>query len=364
MACFFGQASSHIHPESGYTPKKQHRPPGLPLPVMALLLMLSTCLLLSCADTLDAGRFPHGWDVPPAIPDISKLHLGPSDVPPGATEIRFGASPTTSGLEPGILSLITAYLQETLGFPFRLVLLDSYQEIIDAVVNGEVDMVNLAPLSYVLALERVPDLKILVQKIVKGATSYSSLLVVPYESDIVHLGDLRGRRISFVDENSTSGFLFPYAALMEMGMDPRTDFSKIRFAGSHEGALSDLGMGISDVAATYSEMLQNDCGTGVFPKGKMVRIRVLGNTGRIPYDVVCALGNIPPSGAAIIGNALLACNTQSSAGELIYRLSGTLTGWVPVDDSTFDQVRATYRLVHDNRKPSSGSRPTRAGRRP
>ena len=55
----------------------------------------------------------------------------------------------------------------------------------------------------------------------KGVSSYRGIIIVSKESGISELSNLRGRKIAFEDPGSTSGFLLPYAALVNGGLTLR-----------------------------------------------------------------------------------------------------------------------------------------------
>src|SRR2546425_278376 len=69
--------------------------------------------------------------------------------------------------------------------------------------------------------------------------------------DINTVDDLRGKRMGFVSEESTSGFVFPSAYLQSIGIDYKNDFRTYAFLGSHPRATDALVAGSVDAAATW-----------------------------------------------------------------------------------------------------------------
>jgi phosphonate transport system substrate-binding protein len=86
--------------------------------------------------------------------------------------------------------------------------------------DGKVDFFSETVLTS-LYLEKHGNAQILMREWKKGVSSYRSIIVVSKESSISELSNLRGRKIAFEDPGSTSGFLLPYAALVNDGLTLR-----------------------------------------------------------------------------------------------------------------------------------------------
>lgn len=69
-------------------------------------------------------------------------------------------------------------------------------------------------LPYILASAEVP-LEIIAVEKRNGRTEYDSLIVVAKESPIQSLKDLKGKKMAFSSQTSTSGFLFPLYRLVD-----------------------------------------------------------------------------------------------------------------------------------------------------
>ncbi len=108
------------------------------------------------------------------------------------------------------------------------------------------------PLTYIEALERGAKIEPIVATINKntGQPWYKACIIVKSESSIKTLKDLRGKRFSFVDKSSTSGYLMPLVAFQQLGIKPEQDFTKIIYAGNHSKSIAALEDGIVDASAT------------------------------------------------------------------------------------------------------------------
>lgn len=109
---------------------------------------------------------------------------------------------------------------------------------------------------------------------VTEAPYYYSYWVVPKESPVRSLEDLRGKRVAFPSQLSTSGYVAPVARLIELGLleaptdgeaNPRDFFGDVTFAGGYAQAWEALRAGQVDATVIagdvprdlYDEVLAN-----------------------------------------------------------------------------------------------------------
>lgn len=91
---------------------------------------------------------------------------------------------------------------------------------------------------------------------------YFSHWVVLPGSDVQSLADLRGKRVAFSSQLSTSGFVMPMAKLVEGGLitpgageaDPRTFFGEVMFAGGYAQAWEALKAGQVDATVIAGDV--------------------------------------------------------------------------------------------------------------
>lgn len=65
----------------------------------------------------------------------------------------------------------------------------------------------------------------------RGLDYYYSILVVPADSPIKSLAQLKGKKIAFVSKKSASGYIYPMKLLLDNGVSPAGDL-KISFTGN------------------------------------------------------------------------------------------------------------------------------------
>jgi phosphonate transport system substrate-binding protein len=127
------------------------------------------------------------------------------------------------------------YLSEQLGREVKLFVPTSYNAVVEAMANDELDLAYFGGLTYVQARERA-NVSPLVTEINPrtGDTTYHSLIIVPANSDIQEVSELEGETFAFGSVSSTSGSLYPAIMLRNGGIDYRTDLEEKIYTGGHD----------------------------------------------------------------------------------------------------------------------------------
>ena len=128
------------------------------------------------------------------------------------------------------------YLEKKLQIPVEIKLTKDYDTTVDFLVTGKVEMAYLGPFTYIKAKQKNPNLEPIVAHIEKstGRPWYNSVIVTRKNLGINTLQDLIGKRFSFVNKSSTSGFLVPYSHFKKLGIVPEKYFSAVEYAGGHD----------------------------------------------------------------------------------------------------------------------------------
>jgi phosphonate transport system substrate-binding protein len=117
---------------------------------------------------------------------------------------------------------LALYLQKELASSgvdqVEVTILPTAAKMTEALRAGEVDIYFESPLVAAKMVQEGATVPML-RRWRKGVAEYWSEIVVPSDSSIRSLGDLRGRVIAFEDPDSTSGFMLPKAMLLERGLD-------------------------------------------------------------------------------------------------------------------------------------------------
>ena len=143
-----------------------------------------------------------------------------------------------------------------------------------------------------------------------------------------------GEEVLFVEEGSTSGYLYPSLQLKNLGIDYQNDITQV-FAGSHDGVIAGLYNGDAKFGVSYDDARRtlrktnNDVGEKVI---------AIGITAEIPNDVVAVRSDLPEDVKAKIYD-ILSEYIQTDEGLAVM---DEIYGWtdiVPAVNSEFDVVK-------------------------
>ena len=127
------------------------------------------------------------------------------------------------------------YLKKELGREVELSVPTTYNAVVEAMVSGELDLAYFGGLTYVQARQRA-DVHPLFTEVNPrtGTTKYRSVIIVPADSNVRNVEDLRGEDFAFGSVSSTSGSLYPAIMLNQAGIDYRTDLGEVVYTGGHD----------------------------------------------------------------------------------------------------------------------------------
>ena len=306
--------------------------------------------------------------------------------------ITFGFVPSSEqeALQDNIQPFMDV-LSEALGIEVEGVVTTDYTGLVTAMGTGKADLGAFGPFGYTLAQQQFGNMEALIQAVRYGAATYHgqwmtndpSLCetapesatalentdngivqvgaldavalqvgvyfgdsgkalgesvdagdVSPGTSCIADLSKIRGKRVAFTSESSTSGYLFPALQLIEAGIDPIEDIIPI-FSGGHDASVVAVYNGDADVGLSFDDARRSlrkektDVGEKVI---------VFNLTSEVPNDVVAASTLLPASLRTAIYNAVYAY-LETEEGEAVF--DGTY-GWTSIRravESDFDVVR-------------------------
>ena len=228
-------------------------------------------------------------------------------------------------------------LEQDLGVKVKHVSASDYRGSIEALKFKKAEIGHLGPKAYVEASNNnYANVEPIVQiQQANGSLGYRSCLIVHSDSDIFSPEDIAGKTFAFNDPNSTSGYLVPSAFfLMEMGIDPKTHFSKLTFSGSHEASIVAVANKKVDVASTNLPDLQQLVREGKIPRAAL---RVIWVSKLIPLDPVVVRKDLPASLRAAIQESLATMKARSP--QTFAEGGAFLGGFAKADDSKYQIIR-------------------------
>jgi phosphonate transport system substrate-binding protein len=148
------------------------------------------------------------------------------------------------------------YLSEQLGREVELTVPTSYTAVVEAMVNDELDLAYFGGLTYVQARDRAEVTPLVTEVNPRtGDTTYHSVIIVPSDSDIEEVGDIKGGTFAFGSANSTSGSLYPAIMLQDAGIDYRTDLGEFTYTGGHDATAQAVANGGVDAGGLEDRIL-------------------------------------------------------------------------------------------------------------
>jgi ABC-type phosphate/phosphonate transport system substrate-binding protein len=130
-----------------------------------------------------------------------------------------------------------AYFAEA-GAPILPVYYATYDEQVDALFNGAIDIAWNGPVAYVRCAQRQGDVRVLAMRDVDVA--FTTNLIARRDSGISSIADLRGRRLALGDGGSRQGAILPLYYLRQAGLDPDRDLTVVHRAAGKTGDLAVL----------------------------------------------------------------------------------------------------------------------------
>ena len=283
-------------------------------------------------------------------------------------------------------------LSADLGIEVEGVVTTDYTGLVTALGTGKADLGAFGPFGYVLAQQQFGNMEVLIQAIRYGSATYHgqwmtndpslcdtapesatalentadgvaqvgaldavALQVGVYFGDagkalgetvddgdispgtscMADLSKVKGKRVAFTSESSTSGYLFPALQLIEAGIDPVNDITPI-FTGGHDAAVVAVYNGDADIGVSYDDARRT------LRKEKLDvgdKVIVFNITSEVPNDVIAASSLLPDSLQTAIYNSIAAF-LDTEEGEAAWDEAYGWTSIRPAVDSDFDVVRA------------------------
>ncbi|MBF0201623.1 MAG: phosphate/phosphite/phosphonate ABC transporter substrate-binding protein [Desulfamplus sp.] len=288
-----------------------------------LFLLISTVLLLTAlAFPPDAGAAENDKTMRMAfLPNISQMEIVKT----------FG--PFVKALENEIGMRIEVFSGK------------DYTEIIENFRNKTVDIGMLGAFAYVSAHDDF-GVKIFARnreakKNGEASQAYHSLIITRKDSGITSLDGVKGKRFSFTDPKSTSGFLFPLVGLMNHSIMLK-DIGTVIYVNKHPNSLLAVYHGQVDAGALAEDHFSSATGVNL---DEMV---VLWKSEPIHYGAWVARNDMPDEQVAHIQSAFLAISRRADAADIFKQ--SYIKGFIAAEDANYENVRQLIRVqaVLDN----------------
>lgn len=190
--------------------------------------------------------------------------------------------------------------QDELGIPVEFYAGTSYAGVIEASIASKVDMVAWGAMSYIVSKLNGAKIEPLgISKYVDGSTSYTSKLYVKTGSSIAGIKDLKGKKVCFVTQTSTSGGLIPTEGILNAGLTEK-DLTQV-WSGGHDKSM--LGLSTDQCEAAFACCVT--IGSGTLAALKAAEYKQIWESGPIANGPMTIRSTLPQSFKAAVKNILL-----------------------------------------------------------
>lgn len=234
-------------------------------------------------------------------------------------------------------------LSDELEVPVKVHIATNYNTMIEGLKSKKIDIAFISPVSYTLAHDAHAADVLLKSKgyLVdnKGNQThhlvdyYRSQIVVRKDSNINHLKDLKDKKIALQDVESTSGYIYPLATLMEKGIK-KSDIQIQQVKGHDQGLIALLNHDVEAVA-TYqdarADLKKNN--PDIYQETKVIY-----RTKKIPNDTISVRNDMSNKWKNKISQAFINISHTKKGKQIISDIYGH-QGYEKAKDSDFDTVR-------------------------
>jgi phosphonate transport system substrate-binding protein len=209
--------------------------------------------------------------------------------------------------------------------------------VIEALRSKKLDAAFVGPFSYVLAASIADVEAFAIPETPRQTTTYRAYIIARKDRGIQKLADLKGRTFAFVDPSSTSGHLFPKAALLKAGFDPDKDFSRVIFSGGHDATAIAVQNGKVDAGAVADALFDAAAARGIVKRDE---IAIVWTSDPIPGAPFCMRRDLPVELKKKLRDAFAAMR------DVPWGSKGVIKRWDAVDDHTYDGVRDAAKVLN------------------
>ena len=249
-----------------------------------------------------------------------------------------------------LYSSLSGELSDQLKVPVQYVPVSNYPAAVSAFRTGSLDLVWFGGLTGVQARLQTPGAQVLAQRDIDA--KFTSVFIANGASGLRpfsngdQLTNLKGRRLSFGSESSTSGRLMPQYFMSQNGVETKDLAGGAPgFSGSHDATIAVVQSGAYEVGALNEQVWRSNVKDGrVHPNKVSVIWRM---PAYVDYHWVARpdlderFGN---GFTKMVRSALLKISPTTPRGETILELLGAAQ-FIPAQNSDYDKIEAVGRQL-------------------
>lgn len=230
------------------------------------------------------------------------------------------------------------YLEKETGLKVVFTPVSDYAAVVEGLAAKKIDLAWLGGFTYVQARLRTQGEAL---PIVQRAEDevFTSKFIVPADSPVKSLSELKGKTFAFGSPSSTSGHLMPRFFLLEDGIDPDKDFTRIAFSGAHDATVAFVASGRAEAGVLNASVMDK-----LLEKGdaNASRVRVIATTPPY-YDYNWTVRpGLDPALREKIANAFLKLDPTDPAHKELMALQRA-SKFVPTTSANYDGIERAAR---------------------
>ncbi len=233
------------------------------------------------------------------------------------------------------------YLSLKMGVPVKLVQRKTYQEVNDLVRKNSVDAAFVCSLAYIEGKDQF-GMELLAVPIVRGEPRYYSYIIVPDDSSIKSLEELKGKTFAYTDPLSNSGKLSPEYMIAQMGENPETFFKLTFFTYSHDKSIQAVAEKMVEGAAVDS--LVWDFKNATDPRFTS-KTKILSKSPPYGIPPLVVSKDIDPTLKERLRKILIQMHEDKKGKEILDRIM--IDQFSEANDSLYNSVRDMKKVVSD-----------------
>ena len=222
-------------------------------------------------------------------------------------------------------------LEKATGAKVSLTVPLNYAAVVEALVQGQVDVAHLGGFTFVQARERAGAVPLVQRE--RDRAFHSKFITA--RPEVRSLADLKGRRFAFGDVNSTSGHLMPAYFMRREGVDPAVVDQAI-YTGGHDATALAVAEGRVDAGALDEAVWER---LTTERKIDASRVRVFWTTPAFRDYVWVARKELDPALARKVARFFLALDASRAEDRPILELLSAGGRYVAVDAAAYEPLR-------------------------
>lgn len=231
------------------------------------------------------------------------------------------------------------YLSSYTRLPGKLVVPNSYSELLTMFKNKQIDIALFGGVTYVKAHEQSGAVP-LVMRNVDGTARSVALVSIDNTADT--LDEIRGGVLAFGSRLSTTGYYIPKYFLQKHNMDIDRYFSEVKYSGAHDLTAEWVRDGKVTAGMSNSGIVNN-----MFMDGRLKKdsVKVIWQSPPFADYVWAIQSDINQQQINQIRNAFLSMGSDKESESILMKLGAEY--YIPASNDDFNEVRDIIRIIEN-----------------